>query len=255
MRIEAVTVCVNYGDFLAAVAPHNRPLLDRWVIVADQADEETRAVCRRFSLEYLPIDEFKTDGPFSKGRGINRGLDQLRGDGWCLHLDADIALPADMRQCLDDAQLNEACLYGCDRLNVVGYPAWQTVQAGGLLARRNGFLVNKGQAHTRIGGQVADVGVGYVPIGFFQLWHGSRSHSSLPPRRRYPMVQGTAARTDVQFGLHWDRRDRVLLPELLVFHLESEEAGMGTNWKGRKTARFGPAPRPGKKSVQPTAGY
>ena len=42
----------------------------------------------------------------------------------------------------------------------------------------------------------------------------------------------TAARTDVQFALLWDRRDRVLIPELVVFHLEPEAAPMGANWNG-----------------------
>lgn len=50
-----------------------------------------------------------------------------------------------------------------------------------------------------------------------------------------------AARTDVQFGLLWDRGRRALVPELIVLHLESEDAATGANWSGRKTRPFGRA--------------
>ncbi len=90
MKIEAVTVCVDCGDFLDQVAPHNRRLLDRWIVVTRPRDEETRTVCTRNSIEIVRQDDFDRDGPFAKDRGINKGLAQLKGDGWLLHLDADI---------------------------------------------------------------------------------------------------------------------------------------------------------------------
>ena len=49
-----------------------------------------------------------------------------------------------------------------------------------------------------------------------------------------------AARTDVQYSLLWDRDRRALVPELVVFHLESESAPTGANWCGRTTRPFGP---------------
>jgi hypothetical protein len=41
----------------------------------------------------------------------------------------------------------------------------------------------------------------------------------------------------------WDRQFRVLLPEVVVLHLESEQAQQGANWRGRTTVPFGPAPK------------
>lgn len=242
-RIEAVTVSVGYGDILRAVAPHNRPLLDRWVVVTTAADAETRDVCRDFSIECQLTGEFTREGDsFAKARGINRGLDQCRGDGWLLHLDADIALPVDTRQCLGDAHLDPECIYGCDRLNVTGWEAWEKVRAGGPYAREAGWLTEFRQRRggAWVGGRPAGNGVGWAPIGFFQLWHGAETLSWRFPRKRYPEQHGNAARSDVQHALQWDRRKRVLLPELVVFHLESEPAPMGANWNGRKTKRFGP---------------
>ena len=47
VKIEAVTVCVNYGDFLAVTAEWNRHLFDQWVVVTTPDDELTREVCRK----------------------------------------------------------------------------------------------------------------------------------------------------------------------------------------------------------------
>lgn len=243
--IEAVTVCVGYGDLLAEVAPHNRPLLDRWIVVTSPADDATRAVCRRCSIECVVSDEVQRDGEFSKGRLIDRGLSLLGGRGWTLHLDGDIALPADLHQVLDDAHLNETDIHGCDRLNVVGAAQWDRVRAAGLWARPAPWMVDLARPGLSVGGRVANPGHGYTPIGFFQLWHGSASLWRDFHSRGYPKQHGTAARTDVQHALQWDRRRRVHLPELVVWHLESEPAAMGTNWRGRRTAPFRPADRGG----------
>jgi hypothetical protein len=239
LTIEAVTVCVNYGDILEQMAPHNRPLLDRWVVVTSPEDKKTRAVCRAFSIECQLTQDFDRGGAFPKARGINRGLDMLTGDdSWLLHLDADIALPFDFRLCLDSAHLHPDCLYGCDRINVTGEEAWAAVLEKGLYSREQGWLAEKNRPQTWVGGVPAGPETGYVPIGFFQLWHSSKTLTWEFPRRRYPEQHGNAARTDVQFGLQWDRRHRIHLPELLVFHLESEPARMGANWNGRKTRPF-----------------
>lgn len=242
MRIEAVTVSVGYGDLLAAVAPSNRPHFDRWVVVTAADDEETRAVCRQHSIECLLTEEFHREGgdSFCKARGINKGLDHLRGDGWLLHLDADICLPYDLDACLHDAHLQPECIHGCDRLNVTGWDAWQTVKQQGLYSREQGWLAEKRRPGTWVGGQPAGNGVGWSPIGFFQMWHGSHTLTWGFPKKRYPEAHGNAARTDVQFALQWDRKHRTFIPELLVFHLESEASRMGANWNGRTTKRFGP---------------
>ena len=60
MHIEAVTVCVGYGHFLAQTVRENQHLLDDWVIVTSPDDDETRAVCHRYSLRHVfskSIDE------------------------------------------------------------------------------------------------------------------------------------------------------------------------------------------------------
>jgi hypothetical protein len=79
---------------------------------------------------------------------------------------------------------------------------------------------------------------GYVPIGFYQMWHGSTG-------RRYPIAKGNAEHTDVLHSIQWDEQKRHLIPEIIGVHLMSNPAPLGANWQGRTTPRFGPgAPRP-----------
>jgi hypothetical protein len=78
---------------------------------------------------------------------------------------------------------------------------------------------------------------GYEPIGFFQLWHPNTSGIKLSPDEH-----GAADRTDVQFAKKWPRVNRVLIPELIGIHLDSENSAvdeMGKNWNGRKSKLFG----------------
>jgi hypothetical protein len=82
---------------------------------------------------------------------------------------------------------------------------------------------------------------GWVPIGYLQLWHSSSDEWQGIRIKPYPANHGNACRTDVQHGLQWDRCKRVLIPEILAVHLESEPARMGVNWNGRRTKRFGPS--------------
>lgn len=90
---------------------------------------------------------------------------------------------------------------------------------------------------------------GYIPIGFFQLWHAGSTEI-----KKYPEVHGNAARTDMQFALQWPRTKRSFLPELVVYHLESEPAPMGANWNGRKTKTFDQAGGPHYGGVTPVIG-
>jgi len=242
LRIEAVTVCVNYSDYLAETAAWHRGLLDRWIIVTSRKDEATVDVCHRLNLECIRTDDFTARGDeFNKGRAIERGLGMLAHDDWLLHLDADIALPVDFRDSLLDADLDPECLYGADRHILSGWEQWQTWKARG--STRGYHCYQRTLAHP-IGARWADLRYGYVPIGYFQLWHQSSDVRKGVRLNRYPEWHSTAARADVKFALQWDRRRRQLLPEVIVAHLESGPSPTGANWLGRTTKEFHPHPRP-----------
>ena len=93
MKVEAVSVCVNYSDYLKVSLPINKQILNKIVIVTRSDDYETIKVCKENNVECIATDEFNNHpSGFNKFKGINKGLDKLDKDGWILFLDCDIVL-------------------------------------------------------------------------------------------------------------------------------------------------------------------
>ena len=244
-KIEAVTFCVNYARELNTVAPNNLPFFEKWVIATEARDEETRYVCRQHGLQCLISEDHHWNGDgLNKGRMVDRALQHMSAGLWRLHIDADICLPAKFRRVIDQAHLYECNIYGADRVMVRSQEQWQKLLASGWLHGRtqgpNSVEVPNGFG---IGPRWSSHESGYVPIGFFQLWHGSQDEWHGVRTKPYPHSHGSACRSDVQHALQWDRRNRVMIPELYVVHLESEATQNGANWDGRTTKPFGPSPR------------
>jgi hypothetical protein len=237
MKIEAVTVCVNYSDFLAWTLPANKHHFERIVVVTDTADRRTRELCEHHHVECVMTDAFyASEKAFDKGAGISAGLARLACTGWVAHLDPDIVLPPRTRDLLARAELDEAAIHGVDRLMCRSFAEWLRYVSRPEIQHGNEIFV-AGTAFplgVRVARLLED---GYVPIGFFQLWHAGATG-----RRTYPS-HGEADRSDMRFARQWPRRHRHLIPEIFAIHLESEEAeSMGANWRGRKTREFCPAP-------------
>ncbi len=242
-RVEAISVCVGYDDTLAIAARHNRGLIDEWFVVTTDKDRATQEVCRKWNLRMLLTEEATRDGEFHKGHMIQRAQRLCSANSWRLHIDADIVLPTTFRKALDIADLDKGCIYGADRVMVKSWQDWLNLLNSGYLSHQWDYhcrvIFPKG---VEVGSRWASSQQGYCPIGYFQLWHADADEFISFQHRSYPSHHGEASRTDTQHPLQWDRRKRVLLPEVIVVHLESEESPMGTNWNGRKTKRFGPPP-------------
>lgn len=237
--LEGVITCVGNADFLAHTLPHNRQLFDRLIVATAPEDEETRRVCRYWNVECHPSDVFQTRWKkFCKGAGINEALAKLSRSDWMLHLDADILLPPQARKTIMTAELDKSMIYGVDRLEFKSYERFQQHYGNPQLhtdGAHNCFVNVSHVPGVSIGTRVTFPHCGgYIPIGFFQLWNpgGSGQHC-------YADGHTDASREDNDFATKWPRSKRGFLPEIIAYHLESEEAPMGVNWKGRKTKRFG----------------
>jgi hypothetical protein len=166
---------------------------------------------------------------------VNAGLAKLAKDGWVVQLDADIWLPPQTRILLERCCLDRRMIYGIDRFIVRGFKTWQHFLANPQLQHECDAYVHMNNG-LPLGTRVMSVDArGYVPIGFFQLWHPGASGIT-----DYPEKNTDAGKTDMQHAARWPRCRRSLIPEILGYHLESDDAGFGTNWNGRKTAEFGP---------------
>jgi len=233
MYLEAVVVCVNYGDFLAHTLPQNKNAFDNMVVVTTPTDLYTQAVCEFNNVKCITTDSFYENGAsFNKANGINVGLKALKRKDWVVHLDADIWLPTLFRRVLDACELNDSCIYGIDRLMCKSYDDYQRFMSyqkpmheGWVYMHLDFFPMG-----TRLVKYHDD---GYIPIGYFQLFNANKCQNW------YPTEHMTAARTDMQFAMKWPKRKRRMIPELACVHLESEGAIMGSNWSGRKTPIFG----------------
>jgi hypothetical protein len=235
MKIEAVTVCINYSDFLAHTLPHNKNHFDNMVIVTDTKDINTKKICEYYNVRCVQTDVFYEDGSgkINKGKGINEGLKHLDGDGWVVHMDADIYLPPLTRSILEKLELDKETIYGIDRMMCPTYKKWidfldnpSPLHEGWIYVHTTAFP---------LGVRIAEYkNKGWEPIGFFQMWNPKGSGVL-----EYPKNHGSIDRSDVLFAKNFSRAKRQLIPEIISIHIDSEEmVRMGKNWNGRQTVKF-----------------
>lgn len=236
MYIEAVIVCVDYSDFLAHTLPHNKTYFDKLVVVTSLKDESTKRLCEHLNVECIQTDVFYEGGDkFNKGKGINAGLEVLSKKEWVVHLDADIWLPPLTRSILEKVVLDPFSIYGIDRMMCPTFEAW------------NNYITNPKPIHEGwiyvhptafpMGVRIAEYkSEGWEPIGYFQMWY-----PKITLKFTYPEHHGEADRTDVLFCKQWPRVRRILIPEIIAIHLDSEDiaiSDMGKNWRGRVSKPF-----------------
>ena len=238
MRIEAITICVGYSDFLEHSIRYNKDIFDLWVVVTDTKDLKTKELCDKNGIHCVQTDCFYEDGAaFRKYRGINEGLKYLKKDGWVCFLDGDILLSPWTRRVLEEKKLQEHKLYGIDRLNCKGYERFVEFEKGSPIIIDNWLLHSAGLEFgariVHIYGEQEDNGkfTGWKPLGFFQLAHSSK----LPDY--YPEGSRDASHGDLAFTKLWSTENRELIPEIIGVHLYTEDY-KGHNWEGRKSKPF-----------------
>ena len=243
LRLEAITACVGFDDLLDVTLTMNHPHVDTMIVVTSHEDHKTKAVAAKHGALCVPTDLFQKNGrSFNKGAAINAGFNYFQYNGWRLHLDADIALPDNFRRVLfNHTHLETDCLYGADRIDVVGEDIDRLKDGlrGQFPQHRLRFLVDP--THDRelkgpLGGRLASNLTGYMPLGFFQLW----SHQA---QVGYPYSSGNAAHDDMMFSCLWPLAKRRHLPTAIVYHLCAQPPQWGENWDGnRKQPRIDEPP-------------
>lgn len=239
MRIDAVIICVNYADYLRHTLPLNKSLFDKTVIVTSTTDKETQKVCQFYNVEYICTDVFYDKGAkFNKGKGINAGLKHLNPKDWIVNIDADIALPSKTRSVLEQIDLDIQFLYGIDRQMVPNIEYWDRFLDNPLQQHEYSYIhTGPFQIGTRL--MKMDQG-GYIPLGFFQLFN-KQADAIKSDKPIYPEEWNTAASSDLYFSYRWPRKHRHLLPEIIAYHLSSEDrtaSPMDVDWSGRRSGKF-----------------
>ena len=241
LRLEAVTICINYSDFLKETLS-NRQHFDKWIIITDLQDKATQNLCKKYNIECIATDIFYRDCKEgermpNKALGINEGLKLLSKEGWVIQLDADIWLPPHTRQIMENlfysGSLDGKKIYGIDRFMCDSYEKWEKF----LFEEEESihdkwYLINMDKFP--IGHRLCNYGsTGYLPIGYFQLWNPKESGIST-----YPEEISGYDRTDVCHAKQFNRIHRGFLPDIVCVHLQSEKGPLGQNWYGRKSQPF-----------------
>jgi hypothetical protein len=152
-----------------------------------------------------------------------------------IHIDADTVLPRNFRGLIENIEPRKDCIYGVDRVHCPSWEDWHRHSTTTDPDQKHYLVHSPGGWKTGTRLSHFDYG-GYVPIGFFQMWNRESRIN------RYPTIQdGGAEHTDVLHSLQWERPNRVLIPEVIAIHLESEPCSIGANWNGRITKKFGPS--------------
>lgn len=209
LKIQGLSVSVNYADFLECIAPNIRHF-DRWLVVTDEKDTRTIDVCKRWGLDVLISQRlYENDAAFHKAAALNEGLEALDQDAWVAVMDSDILLPSDFRERLEAQNLDPACLYGLG-----GRRICQTVHEFRAVAAREPWVDNL-------------IFSSFV-IGYFNLFHQRQS------RNRYPEHGSDDASTyDVLFSDSFPVGSRRCLPFVCL------HAGVASlNWRGRTVDPF-----------------
>jgi len=208
-KIQALTVSVNYADFLECIAPNVRHF-DRWLVVTDESDTRTQDVCRRWGMEVLLSKRlYENDAVFHKAAALNEGLAVLDQEAWVAVLDSDILLPHDFRERLELQELEPECLYGLS-----GRRICRTLPEFRSLAAREPWADNL--IHTTF------------VIGYFNLFHLAQE------KNRYPEHGSDDASTyDVLFSNLFPAARRRFLPFVCLHAGDSSH-----NWRGRVTDPF-----------------
>lgn len=235
---ECVITASKYCDFLRVTLPFTLNHVGKVVVVTSDKsyDDPIRDLCRFYGVDCLTTGLFHyKDAPFAKGKAINRGLDLLSKEGWILHMDADIVLPAQTTRVLNRLNLDPMCIYGIDRVNCPNAPAFKRYLDAKQPQYKYTCLVETPGEFPLMARWIHPTD-GYCPIGYFQLWNTAAIKG--PFHLRYPEDANNAIRNDVQHALQWDGTHRRLIPDLIAIHLDSCNAPIGANWEGRTTPTF-----------------
>lgn len=176
MRIDALTVCWRYSDYLRKGIENWKRGLDSLTVVTTPEDADTLRLCESWDVKVFTTNAFFDDGAkFNKGKAMSLAFDAGTWPDWVLFFDADIVPPPTWREEAEAANPQIGCLHGASRVLEEGW-----------------------QLHD---GELA---------GWFNLFH-----STDPNAQVRPIVDthwSHAGCYDSYFARRWFRDEQVILP-------------------------------------------
>lgn len=133
-KLEAITVCVNYSDFLEITLPRNIKHFDSYYVVTSTTDETTVDVCKKVAvdnpgkLHCIQTDIFTWKGAkFNKGAAIDLAIQNLKHLDWVGTIDSDTLLHDSFRKDFLSIATNIESSYASRRYDVPTFKEWQEI--------------------------------------------------------------------------------------------------------------------------------
>ena len=217
--LPLVGICVsyNYFDTLKFTLPVNYLHFDTIYLITQQDDVETIEFCEKFDNVNVLFYNFKNNNKvFDKFGALNYAQQlayEVDPESWYLIIDSDILLPNNMIDILTKEDLNQECMYGGVRNNVL--------KTSELLDKNKSINSdkNKNWCYNNI---LHHVDKPPSILGCFQLYKKKCLH------RRNNLIAGYG---DYYFG--YDNFNLFCnLENILYFHLGET----GVNWYGKATS-------------------
>ena len=175
LRIEAVTVCVDYADFLEVTLPCMRRAVDDLVVVTSPTISgrgifaSARRPSRRHECDVSIRPASSRSGPRS-----TRGFAPPLSD-WALVVDADIVLPRIPRN-VEHLRLDPTKAVRSRPGSLPGLADVATdsddASTGTRVGSQSFCVISRSVPESRSRPKSrGPIGAGYVPCGFFQLWN------------------------------------------------------------------------------------
>ena len=166
--IPLIGICVSYCyfDTLQFMLPVNYLHFNKLYVITQVDDIQTINFCKQFiNVEILFYDFKNNNKRFDKYGAIKyaqQKVYQSYSNSWYLIIDSDIILPNNFINILINEKLNEDCIYGAYRLNIL-----KTSE----LCRKNSFIERNERLHSNITNNIL-YRKKYPPsiLGCFQLY-------------------------------------------------------------------------------------
>jgi len=197
----AITICINYADFLSESLAINRALFHHYYIITEESDTATIDIAKQHNCNVLFVTNKTQNGAvFNKSGMIRYAQKQIHKThplAWIAIMDADICLPSNIWESMGINVLNRNKLYGLSRKIFETKEDFDTQNPNAVI-----------QTFKK-------------PIGFFQMyWNKTRF---------YPVWSKNCSSCDHDFKNMFTKSH--VFNEISCMHVGKCE----TNWDGRVT--------------------
>jgi hypothetical protein len=214
--MNALTVCVNYHDYLALTLPLNRRHFRRFLVVTSPEDNQTAHLAAQWNCDLHVTDAFTRGGAdFNKWLALEEGLDVLGRQGVLCLLDADTVLPPELRveHHSHGVTLNETAVLRGMLLTPLRHMMLDATKPIPPYNEWDQYKLHGNQGEW---------------AGYCQIFHADDPVLGDPPWHETNWRHAGGA--DSLFQRKWPR-DRKIRPHWKVLHL----GPAGTNWCGRRS--------------------